>query len=64
MKAGHINLDTMHEDIKNGLKTWTEEKSFSPGEVAVWIPQFKMGGNKEYTSMDNEPHIRNYKVGE
>lgn len=42
-KPGQITLETMHENIKNGLKGWSEQKNYAPGEAAVWIPQFKIG---------------------
>jgi hypothetical protein len=37
-KTGQITVDTMHDNIKNGLKGLVEEKSYKPGEVAFWIP--------------------------
>ena len=63
-KPGQITLDTMHDNIKNGLKSWTETKNYAAGEVAVWIPQFKFGGSKDYTSMVSDPTLKNFKVAE
>ena len=37
----------MHDNIKNGLKGLVEEKSYKPGEVAFWIPQFKIEVNNK-----------------
>jgi hypothetical protein len=37
-EKGQINLDTMHENVKNSLKTFQIEKSFEPGDVGVWLP--------------------------
>jgi hypothetical protein len=58
-KSGQITQDTMHDNIKNGLKSWTEQKNYAPGEAAIWIPQFKIG--QDYSSY---PSIQNFKVGE
>jgi hypothetical protein len=58
-KPGQITLDTMHENIKNGLKCFTEQKSFAPGEAAIWIPQFKVGS----TNYLQDPSVQNFKVG-
>ena len=37
-QAGQINEDTMHDNIKNGLKALVEEKRYEAGEVKVWLP--------------------------
>jgi hypothetical protein len=39
----------MHDNVKNGLKSWTEQKNYAPGDIAVWVPQFKFGGSKDYS---------------
>ena len=39
---GQITLDTLHDNIKNGIKSFKEEKSYAPNEVSVWLPQFKV----------------------
>jgi hypothetical protein len=39
----------MNDNVKNGLKSWTEQKNYAPGDIAVWVPQFKFGGSKDYS---------------
>jgi hypothetical protein len=35
---GQITLDTLHDNIKNGIKSFKEEKCYMPDEVSVWLP--------------------------
>ena len=51
----------MHENVANGLKTFKENKSYQPGEMAVWLPQFKIG-SKSAGNMVSEEQVKNYKV--
>lgn len=51
----------MHENIKNGLKNFTEQKNYGLGEAAIWIPQFKIGSGMAYQS---DPSLQNFKVSE
>ena len=59
--AGQIKEQTMHDNVKASLKLFQEEQSFQPGEVKVWIPQFKIG-NRHEGNMLSEEQIKNYKV--
>lgn len=51
----------MHENIKNGLKNFKETKSYAPGEIQVWLPQFRIGSRSE-GNMVSEEQIKNYIV--
>ena len=35
---GQITLNTMHENVANGLKTFKESNCYQPGEKSVWMP--------------------------
>ena len=62
-KKGQITADTMHENIKNSMKTFQMDKKYEPGEIGVWLPQFKVGDfSKGEELLRDEPGIVNFKV--
>lgn len=65
-KKGQITLDTMHENVKNGLKALQEHKRYEPNEqVGFWIPQFKVGQMSQGPTLANsDAQITNFKVSE
>ena len=52
----------MHDNIKNAINSFTQEKSYKAGEKQIWIPQFKIGDKNSQSDMRSEEPIKNYKL--
>jgi hypothetical protein len=52
----------MHDNIKNAINSFTQEKSYSSGEKQIWLPQFKIGDKTSQSDMKSEEPIKNYKL--
>ena len=39
-----------------------EEKVHTPGEISIWLPQFKIGDKNSEDEMRSEDKIKNFKV--
>mmetsp|Transcript_13132 Transcript_13132/g.20404 ORF Transcript_13132/g.20404 Transcript_13132/m.20404 type:complete len:115 (+) Transcript_13132:2596-2940(+) len=35
---GQITLDTMHENVKNSLRSFEEDHRYDAGDINVWLP--------------------------
>lgn len=54
----------MHDNIKNAINSFTQEKSYTPGQKQIWLPQFKIGDKASQSEMKSEEPILNFKVEE
>jgi hypothetical protein len=52
----------MHDNVKNAINSFQQEKVYNAGEKGIWIPQFKIGDKSHPDEMKSEEPIKNFKV--